>query len=60
MFNYPVGLRYLYTWVSPETSAEVIGHYKTIEMLEDIEMLTPYSWSLFFYFSGICSKNDKL
>ena len=40
MFNYPVGVRYLYTCVSTETSAEVIGHYKTIEMLEHVEMLT--------------------
>ena len=30
MFNYPVGVRYLYTCVSTEASAEDIGHYETI------------------------------
>ena len=40
MFNYLAGVRYLNTCVSTEASAEVIGHYETIEMLEHVEMLT--------------------
>ena len=64
MFNYPVGVRYLYTCVSTEASAEVIGHGNDLNAAEDIEMLTWYSFIfiviIFFNFPVFqCSMNDK-